>query len=280
MGISQTTYYRTATREEKILKSDLKLQGDIIKIQLELPGYGYRRIKEHLLREGQRVNGKRLRRVMKRFSLFSCRRRTDRPKSARVGKKLCYPNLIGGLKLNAPNQVWATDITFIKLLREFIFLSAIIDVYTRKIVGWSLSKIMDANLTLEAIKVAVEREKPQPGIIHHSDRGTQYCSIEYVEYLEKNNFRISMSKVGTPTDNAFIESFFRTLKYEEVYFKKYQTKEDVINNLPKFIQEVYNTKRLHSSLGYKTPKEFEAEVLKVIPAMRPIQKIWGYAANN
>jgi len=280
MEISRTTYYRRPVRQEKMLTTDLELRDAIEKIHLELPGYGYRRIREHLLRLGQRVNGKKIRRVMKEFAITSCRQKTTKPRGGRIGKKLVHPNLIKGLKLTAPNQVWATDITFIRLLREYICLSAIIDIYTRKIVGWAIGKTIDHKFIMEALRVAIENEKPPKGIIHHSDRGSQYCSVEYNKYLIEQGFKVSMSKVGTPEDNAFIEAFFKTVKREEVYFKKYQTREDVINNLPKFIDEVYNTKRLHSSLGYKTPKEFEEEVLKTNPAQRPIQKIWGYAATD
>lgn len=280
MGISRTTYYRRPIRQEKMLKTDLELRDEIEKIHLELPGYGYRRIREHLLRRGRRINAKKIRRVMKTFAMFSCRKKLMRPKGGGIGKKLIHPNLIKGLKLTGPNQVWATDITFIRLLREYICLSAIIDIYTRKIVGWAIGKTIDYKFILGALKVAITNQSPPRGVIHHSDQGSQYSSIEYIKFLEEQGFRISMSKPGTPEENAFIESFFKTVKSEEVYFKKYQTREDVIKNLPKFIDEVYNTKRLHSSLGYKTPEEFEKEVLNINPANRPVQKIWGWAANN
>jgi putative transposase len=280
MEISRTTFYRRPIRQEKMLKSDLELRDEIEKIHLELPGYGYRRIREHLLRCGRRINSKKIRRVMKEFSIFSCRQKTTKPRGGAIGKKLVHPNLIRGLKLTAPNQVWATDITFIRLLREYICLSAIIDIYTRKIVGWAIGKTIDHKFITEALKTAIKNENPPKGVIHHSDRGSQYCSIEYNKFLKEQGFRVSMSKVGTPEDNAFIEAFFKTVKREEVYFKNYKTREEVIKNLPKFIDEVYNTKRLHSSLGYKTPKEFEAEILNINPANRPVQKIWGWAANK
>jgi transposase InsO family protein len=255
----------------------MELRAKIEKIHLEFPGYGYRRIREQLLRDGITVNTKRIRRVMKTYSLFSSVQKLFKQRGQRLGKRLVFPNLIRGKKLTAPNQVWATDITFIKLLHEYIYVSAIIDIYTRKIVGWSVSRDLSHKFCLEALQVAIRKYKPSSGIIHHSDRGVQYCCEAYVDYLKENKFEISMSKLGTPEDNAFIESFFKTLKKEEVYVKDYETMTDVIKHLPKFIDEIYNKQRLHSSLGYKSPEEFEMEILKIKPANRPTQKIWGYA---
>jgi transposase InsO family protein len=276
MQLARASYYHKPTREEKLQARDMELRQLIEEIHLELPGYGYRRIREHLLRRKIRVNSKRIKRVMKTYSLYSCIKKLMRPRGKAAGIKLYFPNLVRGLKINGPNQVWATDLTYIKLLTEYVYLSAIIDVYTRKIVGWAISRDLSHKFCLQALDVAVKTYKPAEGIIHHSDRGVQYACIDYVQYLEKNKFRISQSRIATPEDNAFIESFFKTMKKEEVYFKDYKTMNDVIKNLPKFIDEVYNTKRLHSSLGYKTPAEFEQEVLKLKPAERPVQKLWGW----
>ncbi len=276
MGLARASFYHKPTREDKLQVRDMELRQVIEDIHLELPGYGYRRIREHLLRRGIRVNSKRIKRVMKTYSLFSCIKKLMKIRGGNAGIKLFFPNLVRGLKINGPNQVWATDITYINLVSEYVYLSAIIDVYTRKIVGWAISRDLSHKFCLQALDIAMKRYKPPEGIIHHSDRGVQYACIDYINYLNKNKFKISQSRLATPEDNAFIESFFKTMKKEEVYFKDYKTMNDVIKNLPNFIDEVYNKKRLHSSLGYKTPEEFEQEILKLKPAKRPIQKLWGY----
>lgn len=275
MNLARSTYYHQSTEDQQTI-DDNELRTLIEAIHLELPGYGYRRIHEHLLREGKRINGKRIRRVMKKYSLLSCLQKLIKPRGANTGLRLFYPNLVRGLKINGPNQVWATDLTYIKLRTEYVYLNAVIDVYTRKIVGWALSRDLSHKFCLQALEVAVKRYNPPVGLIHHSDRGVQYACVEYISYLQKRQFQISQSRLATPEDNAFIESFFRTMKKEEVYFKNYRTRDEVIKNLPRFIDEVYNTKRLHSSLGYKTPSEFEDEVLKMDPAKRPVQKLWGW----
>lgn len=277
MGISRSTFYEKTLRADRQLKKDLELRKLIEQVQKEFPGYGYRRLKEHFLRDGRRINAKRIRRVVKRFALFSSMKPRFKPRASAMGKRLTFDNLIRGLAVTGPNQVWSTDITCVKLVKEYIFLSAIIDVYTRKIVGWSISRDITYEFCLQALKIAIKNCQPPKGIIHHSDRGTQYASEAYVDFLETQGFRISMSRVATPEDNAYIESFFKTLKHEEVYARGYETIAQVLKHLPKFIEEVYNTKRLHSGLGYKPPAEFEAEILKLKPASRPVQKIWGQA---
>jgi putative transposase len=260
MGISRASYYNSSGEAKKL--SDLKLRDKMEQILLSYPGYGYRRLEQALKREGSIVNHKRIKRVMKCFGLKSClyRRRRKLQVFGLFNNGKAFPNLIAGKKVTSINQVWATDITYIQIARETIFLAAVIDVYSRTIVGWALAKKMDYVLCINAMGIAVKARKPDSGCIHHSDQGTQYTSIEYIKFLKENGFEISMSKKGTPTENAFIESFFKTLKHEEIYMREYKTLEDVIRKLPVFIDDVYNRKRLHSSLGYKSPEEFENEL--------------------
>ncbi len=276
MGVVKSTfYYKTEDKDERI-ESDLELRDEIEKIHVDLPGYGYRRIREDLLKRGKRVNSKRIRRVMKEYSLHSCIRKLMKPRGTHTPVKLYYPNLIRGYQINGPNQVWATDLTYIRLMNEYVYLNAIIDVYTRKIIGWSLSRDLSHKFCLMALDIAIEACGPPKGCLHHSDRGVQYTCEKYISRLLEYGFEVSQSRLATPQDNAYIESFFKTLKKEEVYFKKYKTMADIKNNLPQFIDEIYSKKRLHSSLGYKTPEEFESEVLNMKPASRPVQKLWGW----
>lgn len=167
------------------------------------------------------------------------------------------PNLLPGKKITGINQVWVTDITYIRILTGFVYLAAILDLYSRKVVGWAISTRIDSALCLKALDDAIEKRRPGPGLVHHSDRGVQYACDEYCARLELYEMVASMSAKGYCYDNAFMESFFKTLKAEEVYLTEYEAIEDVIKSIPKFIEAVYNEKRLHSSLGYFSPEEFE-----------------------
>lgn len=166
-------------------------------------------------------------------------------------------NRLAGLVVVRMNQVWVTDITYVRIKTGFVYLAAVMDLFTRKIVGFAISESIDAELCLEALRVAVGNENPELGMIHHSDRGVQYACNEYRQELETHGMIPSMSAKGYCYDNAFMESFFKTLKAEEVYLTEYETMRDVLNSIPKFIQEMYNKKRMHSSLGYLSPVEYE-----------------------
>ena len=169
-----------------------------------------------------------------------------------------YPNLAKDIVPVRPNQLWRADITYIRLLSEFVYLAIILDAFSRRVVGWALSRHIDAALTLTALGMALRGRKIEPGLVHHTDRGVQYACHEYVDALLERGILISMSRKGNPYDNAMAESFMKTLKTEEVHINEYRGFTDAQNNIERFIELVYNKKRLHSSLGYQTPEEIEA----------------------
>ena len=258
-----TFYAHSMEKQIQRLVSDADLRSKIELIHAEFPGYGYRRIYHHLLREGLVVNPKRLRRVMKEHGLYPIVMRAFIRTTDSKHKLSIYPNVLKNAHpINAPNQAWVADITYIRIKTCFVYLAVILDLHSRKVVGWGLSKKIDRHLCIAALRSALEKRNPPPGCIHHSDRGVQYASEDYVNILKKNNFILSMSRRGNPYDNAFAETFMKTLKYEEVHLWNYETYEDVLQRIPYFIDEVYNEKRLHSAIGYVPPAEFEREFLR------------------
>lgn len=234
-------------------------------IAQEFPGYGYRRITVELHRRQMAVNHKKVLRVMREEKIL-CTRKSFKPKTTNSNHDLpLYPNLVRDIVVTRPNQVWVSDITYIHLAEGFVYLASILDLFGRKCVGWEMSRRIDAALALAALNNAIATRAVfgLKGLIHHSDRGVQYASHAYVECLTKHDMLISMTQTGNPRENAFAESFFKTLKVEEVYLKEYTTFEDAYRNIQRFIEDVYNAKRLHSSIGYKTPNEMEAEALNI-----------------
>ena len=250
-------YYNPEVKGPEELKKEADLRDRIEAICLEFPRYGYRRVSRQLQHEGLRVNHKRVLRLMRESDLL-CRVRRKGVKTTDSRHPFTrYPNLVKGVVVTGPNQVWLADITYIRILTGFVYLAAILDAWSRKVIGYAISTVMDTSLTLEALRMAMARRDPGPGVIHHSDQGVQYASTEYVEELKSHGFEISMARVGNPYENAQMESFFKTLKYEEVYLWEYRTPTDVMERLPYFLEEVYNQKRLHSGLGYRSPDDFE-----------------------
>jgi transposase InsO family protein len=259
LGLNRGSYYRV--REEPGPAPEaLALRQAIEQVVLEYPAYGYRRVTKALQREGWRVNHKRVLRIMRSESLLcQLQRRWVRTTDSEHGLTV-YPNRLkqaGWRQLTGINQAWVADLTYIRLPTGFCYLAAILDAYSRKVVGWALSEVIDASLAIAALEQALQGRKPAPGWIHHSDQGVQYACRDYVRLLEMAKAQISMSGKGRPRDNAQAESFMRTLKHEEVYLQDYQTFTEAKQAIDRFINEVYNEKRLHSSLGYRPPSEFE-----------------------
>jgi len=262
LGKSSYYYWKNKDKQESL---DKYLKKEIQGIALEFPFYGYRRITKELHRRELGANHKKVLRIMRENNLLCRRKKAFRPVTTDSNHNYnIYPNLIKNIKVTGLNQVWVSDITYIRLPEGFAYLASIMDMFSRKCIGWSLGRDIDSLLTLEALEMAITKRK-QIGfsnLIHHSDRGVQYASNNYVELLKKNGIKISMSASGNPYDNAFAESFNKTLKVEEVYINEYETFEDALKNIKHFIEIVYNKKRLHSSIGYVPPEEFEKEVLK------------------
>lgn len=260
MTLARSTYYYRAKEKpvEKRIR-DADLLDKIEAIAVEWPRYGYRRMTEELNDTHQMlVNHKRVARIMRENSL-QCRvkkkwwiQTTDSNHRFRI-----YRNRIKKIRITGINQVWVADITYIRLLTEFVYLAVVMDLYSRRILGWAISRSLEAELACAALRMAIEDRKPPSGCIHHSDRGVQYASQAYVDILKKAELQISMSRKGNPYDNAAMESFMKTLKQEEVYLWDYRTMDDAIERLPQFLEKVYNQKRRHSSLDYKSPVQFE-----------------------
>jgi putative transposase len=261
LWVNRSSYYRSDPLPRTLRAGpDIALRAAIEGIVLDFPGYGYRRVTAHLRREGWTVNRKRVLRVMREESLLcQLKRRWTRTTDSEHGLRV-YPNLLadcGWRELTGLDQAWVADLTYIRLPHGFCYLAAILDAFSRRVVGWSLSRSIDAALAVAALEQALASRQPSAGWIHHSDRGVQYACRDYVERLEAAGARVSMSAKGTPRENAQAESFFRTLKHEEVNLSDYEDYDEAKQALGRFIESVYNEKRLHSSLGYRPPGEFE-----------------------
>lgn len=253
MSIPRSKHYY---KPKKDSHKDLYILDKIVGIATDFPCYGYRRITAHLRREGMTINHKRVYRIMAQNGICCSIRRSYKHTTNSNHDLAKYPNLVKDLVPIRLNQVWHADITYIRFAASFAYLAAIIDGHSRKVIGYALGKTLSPALTMHALNDAMAKRNTT-GVIHHSDQGFQYCSGQYVKILKDNGIEISMSEKANPYDNAKMESFFRTLKVEEVYMSDYETYEDVLDSIPYFIEEMYNRKRLHSSLGYMPPEEFE-----------------------
>jgi putative transposase len=262
LDVSKSGYYKWlkySRKPDSTDNSDVSLKEEIQNIAVEFPGYGYRRIKAELQNRGLLANRKKVLRLMKEDNLLCVKKRFKLQTTDSNHEEKVYQNLAKNLKVTDINQLWVADITYIQLSIEFVYLAVIMDVFSRRCIGWELSHHIDTQLTLNALHKAL-RTRGMDGLkdlIHHSDQGVQYASQEYVDCLKEHDIQISMGRKGNPYDNAFAESFIKTLKWEEVYLNEYGTFNDAIQNIERFIEEVYNLKRLHSSIGYKSPVDFE-----------------------
>ncbi len=255
-GLSRAGYYRWRVPPPSF-PVEMELRDAMQQVALEFPAYGYRRITFELNRRGFAVNHKRVLRLMRADNLLCLRHKSFVVTTDSRHNLPVYPNLTRDMTPNGVNQVWVADITYIRLRTEFIYLAVVLDAFSRRVIGWAIGRTLEAGLAVSALTMALRQRRPEPGLVHHSDRGVQYASHDYTGLLKQRGIQISMSRKGNPYDNAACESFMKTLKYEEVYRTEYRDLPDALASIGEFIEKIYNQTRLHSALGYVPPVEFE-----------------------
>ena len=256
-GLSRAGFYRWRVPPRGV-PVVMEIRDEMQKIALEWPTYGYRRMTIELQRRGFDVQYKRILRIMREDNLLCVRRRRFAGTTDSRHNLPVYPNLARSMKVTGINQLWVADITYIRLRSEFVFLAVVLDAFSRRVIGWSLGRTLEAQLAIAALRMALMTRQPPAGLVHHSDRGVQYACRDYTDMLKQHQAEISMSRKGNPYDNAACESFMKTLKYEEVYRMEYRDFHDVHASIGEFLERVYNERRLHSALGYVPPAEFES----------------------
>ena len=258
--VSRAGFYRSLQAQQPV-QEELEVRSTMQRIVLEhRRRYGYRRVTAELRRRGLLVNHKRVARLMREDNLLAVQPRAFVVTTDSKHEFEVYLNLASKLKLTGINQLWVADITYIRLQTEFVYLAVILDGFSRKVVGWALERTLATRLTKAALEQAIAARQPLPGLVHHSDRGVQYASNEYVQVLQEHKIIPSMSRPANPYDNASCESFMKTLKHEEIYANDYLALEHLRRNIESFIEAYYNRRRLHSALGYQSPEEFERQL--------------------
>ena len=256
-AVSRASFYRWLEPSMPV-EEEMEVRSAVQTVALEHRGrYGYRRVTRELRRRGMLVNHKRVARLMREDNLLAVQPRAWVATTNSGHELVVYMNLAIRMKVTGINQLWVADITYIRLAAEFVYLSVVLDVFSRKVVGWALERTLAASLAVAALKQAIEQRQPPPGLVHHSDRGLQYASQEYGQLLLLHHITPSMSRPANPYDNAFCESFMRTLKREEIDARPYRDLDDLRAHVEEFIERYYNRIRLHSALGYRPPEEFE-----------------------
>ena len=256
--VSRAGYYRNF-QEHSPVEEEMLVRSTMQQIVVEhRRRYGYRRVWKELRDRGMVANHKRVLRLMREDNLLAVQRQQFVVTTDSHHRLEIAVNLARRMKLTGVNQLWVADITYIQVWREFVFLAVVLDAFSRKVVGWELTRSLSSGLALRALEKAITERQPPSGLVHHSDRGSQYACREYVALLEKHQMVASMSRPGNPYDNARCERFMQTLKREEIYASAYRDMEHLRANIEDFIERYYNKKRLHSALGYLSPEKFEA----------------------
>ncbi len=263
--VSRAGFYRD-WQEHQPLEAEVAIRDAIQKAALQHRQYGYRRITRMLQRDGIAVGEGVVRQILRSDNLLAIRRRKFKATTNSEHGFTVYPNFAQYVQIKAINQLWVADITYLRLGREFVYLAVVLDAFSRRVVGWSLGRSLQTTLPLAALNQAINERQPNAGLVHHSDRGTQYASNEYVNRLEAAGMVISMSRPARPWENAYCESFMSTLKREQVSCSRYATLEDLQTQMTEFIDQFYNVQRLHSALAYCSPEEFERNQGALPPA--------------
>lgn len=262
--VSRAGFYRDwQTRQPR--EAEMAIREEVQKAALSQRHYGYRRITQTVKRGGIAVGEGVVRRILRNDNLLAIRKRRFKATTNSAHGFTVYPNFAQYLQIKAINQLWVADITYLRLAREFVYLAVVLDVFSRRVVGWALRRNLQTSLPLAALEQAIALRKPGPGLVHHSDRGTQYASNDYVRRLEDEEMVISMSRPARPWENAYCESFMSTLKREQIACPAYATLEDLQTQMEQFIDRFYNRQRLHSALAYCSPEEFERKQGGVLP---------------